>query len=483
MPRIINVAVARGDGIGSEIMNSTIRILQAAKVPLNFKYIDMGKEWYLKGYSTGMTDEAKKIVETTRVLLKGPMETPKGTGVKSINVTARKMWSTFANKRVFKTLPGVETVFSKAGFKIDLTVFRENIEDTYGGIEHYQTDDVAQCRRLITRVGCEQIHRAAFEVAKKKKEARVTCGHKANIMKLTDGLFLETFYKVAKEYPGIKVDDVIIDDLAMKLVTKPDTYDIIVLPNLQGDIISDLCAGLVGGLGVAPSANIGDEIAIFEAVHGTAPDIEGKNVANPTALLMSSIMMLRYLGLDDYARYIERGMIMALNKGIRTKDLKCLPGKTGLSTTEFTEGVIECMISERFIEKESKCVIPMVFSEPKENLMMTSESNEIKETMGVDVFIDTSINVIDLSTKIQKLLPQNIELTMISNRGTQVWPKGSVFTQCVNHYRCRLQAKTSVKETFLLDIVSNISKELRVCSVEMLLRLGGNEKFTMAQGQ
>jgi isocitrate dehydrogenase len=196
-----------------------------------------------------MTPEAKHTVEQTRILFKGPMETPKGLGVKSINVTSRKVWSTFANKRVFQSLPGVETVFSKAGILVDLTIFRENIEDTYGGIEHYQSHDVAQCRRLITRIGSEQIIRAAFDSARSKLNARVTCCHKANIMKLTDGLFLETFYRIAKEYPDIKADDAIVDDLAMKLVTRPDKFSIVVLPNLQGDIMSDLCAGLVGGLG------------------------------------------------------------------------------------------------------------------------------------------------------------------------------------------------------------------------------------------
>jgi isocitrate dehydrogenase len=240
------------------------------------------------------------------------METPKGTGVKSINVTARKVWNTYANKRVFLSLPGVETVFSRSNIPIDLTLFRENIEDTYGGIEHMQTHDVAQCRRLITRPGSLQVHRMAFDSAKAKGARRVTCCHKANIMKQTDGLFLETFYEVAQSYPEIKADDIIVDDLAMKLVMNPQAFDVIVLPNLQGDIISDLSAGLVGGLGMAPSANIGERISIFEAVHGTAPDIAGKGLANPTALLLSGLMMLRYLGLADRAQMIEHGLKSAL---------------------------------------------------------------------------------------------------------------------------------------------------------------------------
>lgn len=478
MLKRVTVAVAKGDGIGPEIMDATIKVLKAAKVPLDFKYIDMGKEFYLKGYSTGMTPEAKATVESSRILLKGPMETPKGVGVKSINVTARKVWSTFANKRVFQTLPGVETVFSKAGINIDLTIFRENIEDTYGGIEHYQTHDVAQCRRLITRMGSEQIHRAAFELAKRKPGGRLTCGHKSNIMKLTDGLFLKTFYDIAKEYPDVKADDVIVDDLAMKLVTRPDLYDIIVLPNLQGDIMSDLCAGLVGGLGMAPSANLGDEVSIFEAVHGTAPDIVGKNIANPTALLMSSLMMLRHLGLHNYSKYIENGLISALKNGVRTSDLK---GMKSVSTMEFADGIIKAMRTEPLIEMEYPSIKQT--KSPNTNLMMVSPRNKKEETVGVDMFVDTSISPSELANKIQLLIPGSIELVMISNRGTQVWPSGSVFTQCVNHYRCRLQSKNLIDETVLLKMVSEISKELRICSLEMLRKINDENLFSLAQGQ
>jgi isocitrate dehydrogenase len=257
-------------------MTAVLKVFEAARVPLSYNYVDMGKSIYLGGHSTGMTPDARDTVERLGILFKGPMETPKGTGVfcrliaihsletnslslligepgvKSINVTARKVWNTYANKRVFRSLPGVPTVFSKAGIPVDLTLFRENIEDTYGGIEHFQTHDVAQCRRLISRPGSLQIHRMAFETALSKEARRITCVHKANIMKLTDGLFLDTFYEVAKDYPSLKADDTIVDDLAMKLTMTPDVYDVLVLPNLQGDIISDLCAGLVGGLGMAP---------------------------------------------------------------------------------------------------------------------------------------------------------------------------------------------------------------------------------------
>src|SRR5579872_690470 len=316
----MKIAVAKGDGIGPEIMDAVLSIFEAAKVPLEYSMVDMGKWVFDKGFSNGMTPEAKFTIEDLGILFKGPMETPKGTGVKSVNVTARKTWNTYANKRVFQSLHGVETVFSRAGIPIDITIVRENIEDTYGGIEHMLTPDVALSRRFITRPGSLQVIKYAFETAKKDGARRITCGHKANIMKLTDGLFLECFREVAKEYPELKSDDVIVDDLAMKLVVRPQDFDVIVLTNLQGDIISDLCAGLVGGLGFAPSANIGDHIAIFEAVHGTAPDIAGRNIANPTALLLSGVTMLRHLGLMENAAVIENALLYTLEQGVHTGD-------------------------------------------------------------------------------------------------------------------------------------------------------------------
>src|SRR4249920_1958545 len=334
------VAVAKGDGIGPEIMDAVLKIFTAAKVPLEYEIVEMGKWVFDKGFSNGMTPAAQQTIEELGILFKGPMETPKGKGVKSINVTARKTWNTYANKRVFQSLHGVDTVFSKAGIPIDITIVRENIEDTYGGIEHMPTHDVALSRRFITRPGSLQVIKYAFEMAKKKNAKRITCGHKANIMKITDGLFLDCFYEVAKEYPELKSDDVIVDDLCMKLVTRPDTFDVVVLTNLQGDIVSDLCAGLVGGLGFAPSANIGDHICIFEAVHGTAPDIAGKNIANPTALLLSGITMLRHLGYMQHAAVIENALLYTLEEGIHTGDFGDR-GTSALNTTAFAQAIID----------------------------------------------------------------------------------------------------------------------------------------------
>ena len=335
----MKIAVAKGDGVGPELMAAVLKIFDANKVPLEYEYVDMGKWVFDKGFSNGMTPESQQIIEELGLLFKGPMETPKGKGVKSVNVTARKTWNTYANKRVFQTLHGVDTVFSKADIPIDITIVRENIEDTYGGIEHMPTHDVALSRRFITRPGSLQVIKYAFEMAKKKGTKRITCGHKANIMKLTDGLFLECFHEVAKEYPEIKSDDVIVDDLCMKLVTRPDTFDVIVLTNLQGDIVSDLCAGLVGGLGLVPGANYGDKGAIFEAVHGTAPDIAGKGVANPIAMILSSAMMLDYLGHRAAGEKIRAATASVLRAGkVLTRDVG-----GNASTDAVTSGIVSAM--------------------------------------------------------------------------------------------------------------------------------------------
>ena len=442
MTNRITIAVAKGDGIGPEIMDAVLTIFEKAGVPLDYRFIDMGKSIYEAGHSTGMTPEARQSVEELGILFKGPMETPKGKGVKSINVTARKVWNTYANKRVFKTLSGVDTVFSRAGIPIDITIVRENIEDTYGGIEHMLTNDVALCRRFITRPGCLQVHRYAFEMARKRKSRRVTCGHKANIMKITDGLFLETFYEVAKEYPDLVADDVIVDDLCMKLVVKPNEFDVVVLPNLQGDIVSDLCAGLVGGLGFAPSANIGDDICIFEAVHGTAPDITGKGIANPTALLLSGLMMLQHLGITEQAAVIMNALMATLEQEVHTADFgnRNVPA---VGTKEFVEKVIsnfgDTPAHAHIASSSSNTLTPPAVRKPAQPILIQSEFKPEKQIVGVDLFVEYNGQVADLANNLQSFLPSNFKLTTISNRGTQVWPTGSMFTNCINQYRVRVE--------------------------------------------
>ena len=482
-----NIAVAKGDGIGPEIMDAVISIFEAAGVPLTYEYVDMGKWVFDKGYSNGMTPEAQQRIETLGILFKGPMETPKGKGVKSVNVTARKTWNTYANKRVFQTLHGVDTVFSRAGIPIDITVVRENIEDTYGGIEHMLTHDVALSRRFITRPGSMQVIRYAFEMARKKQARRITCGHKANIMKITDGLFLECFREVALEYPEIQADDVIVDDLCMKLVTRPDLFDVVVLTNLQGDIVSDLCAGLVGGLGFAPSANIGDHICIFEAVHGTAPDITGKNIANPTALLLSGLTMLRHLGLMEHAAIIENALLYTLEAGFRTGDFGDR-SKPALDTTAFAQAIIAHFgrIPEHGAKTimPNKPVTPTIFKLEKNPLIMSLEKEQ-ESIVGVDMFVESAEQPGIVAEKCLRHTLDLFKLVTISNRGTQVWPKGSVFTNLVNQYRCRFESvgDATLTQTDIIELYKRLSADFKICSTELLNMWGDKKAYSLAQGQ
>lgn len=483
----MKIAVAKGDGIGPEIMEAVLKIFDANEVPLEYEFVDMGKWVFDKGFNNGMTPDAKQTIETLGLLFKGPMETPKGKGVKSINVTARKTWNTYANERVFQTLHGVDTVFSKAGIPINITVVRENIEDTYGGIEHMLTHDVALSRRFITRPGSLQLIHYAFEIAKKKNAKRITCGHKANIMKITDGLFLECFYEVAKKYPELKADDVIVDDLCMKLVTRPDTFDVVVLTNLQGDIVSDLCAGLVGGLGFAPSANIGDHISIFEAVHGTAPDIAGKNIANPTALLLSGLSMLRHVGLTENAAIIENSLLFTLESGVHTGDFG---GKTtpAVNTIQFAQAVMDNFGKRP--KMNAKEVIPNMPGTPApfkllKNPMMISKEELNEKIVGVDFFIECGEQPDAIAKKCERHAGVKFKLTNISNRGTQVWPTGSVYTNLVNQYNVRFESLNDdeLNQQDVIGLYVSMSGNFKICSLELLNMWGNKRGYSLAQGQ
>ncbi|HKB44263.1 MAG TPA: isocitrate/isopropylmalate family dehydrogenase [Chitinophagaceae bacterium] len=483
----MKIAVAKGDGIGPEIMDAVLKIFTSGKVPLEYEFVEMGKWVFDKGFSNGMTPQAQITIENLGILFKGPMETPKGKGVKSVNVTARKTWNTYANKRVFQTLHGVDTVFSKANIPIDVTIVRENIEDTYGGIEHMLTHDVALSRRFITRPGSLQVIKYAFEMAKKKNAKRITCGHKANIMKITDGLFLECFYEVAKEYPELKADDVIVDDLCMKLVTRPDLFDVVVLTNLQGDIVSDLCAGLVGGLGFAPSANIGDHICIFEAVHGTAPDIAGKNIANPTALLLSGIAMLRHLGFMENAAIIENALLYTLENGIHTGDFgdKKIPP---VNTTQFAETIISNFW--KVPQMNAKPVLPNMPATPtvfklQKNPMLVSKEMQEETIIGADMFIESAEQPETIAHKCQRHAGVKFRLVNVSNRGTQVWPTGSIFTNLVNQYNVRFESldNSPLMQQDIIGLYVTLSADFKICSLELLNMWGDKRAYSLAQGQ
>ena len=491
----MQIAVAKGDGIGPEIMDAALELFKAAGVMdhLHFRDVEMGASVFAKGNSRGMTDEAVRTVEDSGILFKGPMETPKGGGGKSINVTARKMWNAFANFRTFKTLPGVETVYSKAGINLDFSVVRENIEDTYGGVEHRLSNDMIQCKRLISAPGCDEVHRFAFQTARRLGIKKIHCGHKANIMKMTDGLFLERFKMAGRDFEEIEQADVIVDALCMNLVVKPQQYQMIVLPNLQGDIVSDLCAGLVGGLGFAPSANIGNHISIFEAVHGTAPDIAGKGVANPTSLILSGMMMLRHLGLTRHAAIIENALLATLESGVHTGDFGD-KSKPSVGTRDFTQAIIKNLGNKPTTVAPTpvpEASTPALTRPPKPAgpQVIRTFKNLVRHVVGCDIYLDSPLSPLALAEEMQRACADTpFKLTLISNRGTQVWPTGSVYTECVDYYRVRFELKENVApgsfgQSRCVALMDKIAESFTICSYELLRTFDGVKGYSLAQGQ
>ncbi len=490
----LRIALAPGDGIGPEIMAATIALLDAGGVTahVDFVPVEVGASVYDRD-SRGLTDEAIATIEDCGVVFKGPMATPKGGGGKSINVTLRKMYGAYANIRHFQSLPGVETLYSRAGVPVDFYVIRENIEDTYGGIEHRLTADVVECKRLISAPGCDQVHNAAFQLADRLGYTLVHCGHKANIMKMTDGLFLERFHKAGENYPHIQRADVIVDALCMNLVLRPQQYKMVVLPNLQGDIVSDLAAGLVGGLGFAPSANIGNHVSIFEAVHGTAPDIAGRGIANPTALILSSLMMLRHIGLLRQAGKIENALLATLEAGVHTGDFGG-GAATAVKTMAFVEAIIAHLGKqpsgrEAVAVPEQHTVTLVRPARPRTNTLIRTYEQVVSHHVGCDVYIDTLLPTWDVAQTLQRVCEGTpFKLTMISSRGTQVWPTGSAFTEVVDYYRARFQVRDQnmiglLGQSSAIALFNRIAEKFAVTDFQPLRMFDGQPGYSAAQGQ
>ena len=466
---MFEVVLIKGDGIGPEISDAVVEIFEAAQVPIKWVEHQAGLNTIEK-HPTGIPAETLAAIEKYQVALKGPTTTPIGTGHKSVNVTLRTTLELFANVRPAKSLPGVRTRFDN----IDLIIVRENIEDTYSGIEHHQTACVAQGLKLITRPGSIRIAKYAFEMAKKYGRKKVVAVHKANIHKITDGLFLKCFYEVASEYPEIQSSDIIVDNACMQLVSNPERFDVMVLPNLYGDIVSDLCAGLVGGLGVAPGGNIGENSAIFESVHGSAPDIAGKGIANPTALLLSSFQMLQHLGLHKTKLRIESALIQTLKDGIKTGDLG---GKS--NTKEFTKAIISNL--EPVLEDEFKDPVPLRI---KSGMLKTYK--EVEEYChGVDVFVENPKGLPTMPEQVD-----NLKLKMISNRGTKVYPGVMPKIWLVDHHRCRYVATDAngnymnIGDEEIFDLIREISSAgIKWMHIEKLQLFDGELGYSKAQGE
>ncbi|MBL7997369.1 MAG: NADP-dependent isocitrate dehydrogenase [Candidatus Kapabacteria bacterium] len=458
------VTLIKGDGIGNEIADAVIEIFEAATVPVEWETAEAGLACYEKN-GVALPQSTLNSIIKNKVALKGPTTTPIGAGHKSVNVTIRKSLELFANVRPAKSFPGIQTRFNN----VNILIVRENIEDTYSGIEHMQTPDVAQCLKVITRSGSMSVMRYTFELARSLGRKRVTCVHKANIHKISDGLFLECFREVAKEYPDLQSDDIIVDNVCMQLVTRPEQFDVLVLPNLYGDIVSDLCAGLIGGLGVAPGGNIGNGMAVFEAVHGSAPDIAGKGLANPTALLLSSIQMLEHLGLHSYAVRIEEAMRLALVQGIKTRDLG-----GNATTREFTKAII-ANLPRNYETPHDEA--------PKQvNSMPVQVSKEVKEwkPVGVDVFVQWDGDGVVPMPKESGAFT----LTLISSRGTKVYPGEVPNLMMVNWFRCRYTTDAAITQNDVANLLTDLyANGVKWMHCEMLFDADGAHAYSKAQGE
>jgi isocitrate dehydrogenase len=478
------ITVAYGDGIGPEIMNATLRILDAAGAQIETDVIEIGEQVYLKGISSGMDERAFDSLRETKVFLKSPITTPQGGGFKSLNVTTRKSFGLFANVRPCKAYsPYVRTHFPKT----DMVIIRENEEDLYAGIEHRQTDEVYQCLKVISRPGSEKIIRYAFEYAKKYGRKKVTCMTKDNIMKLADGLFHKTFNEIAKEYPEIETDHKIIDIGAALIAERPEIFDVIVTLNLYGDIISDIAAQVTGSVGLGGSANVGQEVAMFEAIHGSAPDIAGKNMANPSGLLNGAILMLVHIGQPEIAEKVANAWMRTLEDGIHTGDIY----QEGLSskkvgTQEFADAVIERL------GKLPAHIAPATFdksaTEPI-NIKLKEVVKAKKELVGIDVFIDwdeAGRNADVIGEKLRQAKVGELKLHLITNRGVKVFPGGIPETFCTDHWRCRFKTTegSTISHSDVLDLLNQINGlGFDFIKTEHLYNFDNERGYSLAQGE
>lgn len=475
------VTLIPGDGIGPECAYAAKRIIEAAGAQIEWEEREAGAEVFKKGLQSGVPQETIESISRTRVVLKGPLETPVGFGEKSANVTLRKLFETFGNIRPVREMPGVKTPYSGRG--IDLVIVRENVEDLYAGIEHMQTPGVAQCLKLISRKGCEKVVRLAFEFARSEGRKSVQCATKSNIMKLTEGMLKRTFEDIAPEYPDIESWHIIIDNCAHQLVKRPEQFDVIVTTNMNGDIISDLTSALVGGLGFAPSANIGSDIAIFEAVHGSAPKYAGKDVINPTAVVMSGVMMLRHLGEFEAADSIENAILVTLAEGkARTGDVAGYDKAEG--TTAYTDEIIKNLgrKAEGWKVREHK---PILLPEFKKDPVYVRPSS--RKVIGADIFVESGSSSEELGKSLEQLSEGTaLKLKMISNRGTRVYPPTGTSTDIVDQSRCRFILRddsAEMTDAQLIELLQKISVKHPWVHIEKLQEFDGSPGFTKAQGE
>lgn len=475
------ITVAKGDGIGPEIMDATLDIIKAAGAKIEIDEIEVGEKVYLSGNTSGIANESWEIIRRNKIFLKAPITTPQGGGYKSLNVTTRKFLGLYSNVRPCVSLhPFVETKHPK----MDIVIVRENEEDLYAGIEHQQTDEVVQCLKIISRPGCEKIVRYAFEYAKVYGRKKVTCFTKDNIMKQSDGLFHQVFDEIAKEYPEIENEHWIIDIGAAKMSDTPEVFDVIVTLNLYGDVLSDIAAQIAGSVGLAGSANIGEECAMFEAIHGSAPRRAGQNLANPSGLLEGAVMMLNHIGQTEIAEKVQNAWLKTIEDGIHTYDIfKEGISKQKVGTKEFAQAVIANLGQKPNLLKEVSYAKEAALNLPK----YVKKPAAKKELVGVDIFVHwngTSPN--ELADKVQKLNNEAAKLSMITNRGIKVWPDGFSETFCTDHWRCRFKptsGNTLTKADIIQLLSRTIDNGIDSIKTENLYEFDGKPGFSLGQGQ
>ncbi|WP_045762108.1 NADP-dependent isocitrate dehydrogenase [Xanthomonas albilineans] len=478
------IAVAEGDGIGPEITRAVLKILTAADPGLSFTPLTVGLEAYRAGHAAGFDRSVIDAVTEHGVLLKGPITTPQGGGYKSVNVSLRKTFGLYANLRPCVAYhPFVATHHPG----MDVVIVRENEEDTYAGIEHQQTDEVVQCLKLVSRPGCERIVRYAFEYAHAHGRGKVTCMTKDNIMKLTDGLFHRVFDEIAKEYPEIANDHMIIDIGTAKMAVDPRRFDVVVTPNLYGDILSDVAAEVAGSIGLAPSSNIGRHCAMFEAVHGSAPDIAGRDLANPSGLLLSAVMMLVHLQRPAAATAIHNAWLRTLEEGLHTADIFGSHSQRQVGTQEFADAVIA-----RLGQKPQQIAAVDYPEQPKQSAAPVIESARAKvaKTLeGVDVFVhwdQPGRDADTLGNQLQALAGPDLRLALITNRGVKVYPSGLQQTTRTDHWRCRFLAAdgTTLKPAHICSLLLRLSEAgFETVKTENLYAFDGVRGYSQAQGE
>ncbi len=475
------ITVAKGDGIGPEIMDATLEIIMAAGAKIEIDEIEVGEKVYLAGNTSGIAKESWNIIRKNKVFLKAPITTPQGGGYKSLNVTTRKFLGLYSNVRPCMSLhPFVKTKHPL----MDVIIIRENEEDLYAGIEHQQTDEVIQCLKLISRPGCEKIVRYAFEYARQYGRKKVTCFTKDNIMKQTDGLFHQVFEEVAREYPEVENEHWIIDIGAAKLADTPEAFDVIVMPNLYGDVLSDVAAQIAGSVGLAGSANIGEKCAMFEAIHGSAPRIAGKNVANPSGLLQGAIMMLNHIGQTDVAEKVQNAWLKTIEDGIHTYDIfKENVSKQKVGTKEFAKAVIANIGQKPTQLKAVNYAKGTALNLPKYQRKAPSK----KELVGVDVFVNwQGTNPDELANMMQNINSNGVKLSMITNRGIKVWPEGFEETFCTDHWRCRYQPNegAGITKQHIIELLTKaLQNNIDTIKTENLYTFDGKPAFSLGQGQ